>query len=371
MLKSLLGSPSKAEEEDGNRDGKGAKTGIMEQLQQMAKSMTDMTERLTSLTTTVNDFDSRLNSVAGDVSLTAAQQVKEHFQPELDNINIKVNTLTTRLTNLEEDVERRLSKLEAEVTSMRSNMPVKESFDPKNSVIIFGIAAEEDEYLPAVVDDLLINVLQAKVTVIDSARTSPRDGKSGAIKVELSSTYEKLQILRLKSKFAEIKKYEKVPVRGCKDHSDRVHRLNSNYLLKLLGEDKDHVVVGNGVIRSKLEMAEFKKRQEEAKGDADDDTEGGGTPNIDPVQGANDAVPTDEESATPTPRAKMGDNTVSDKTKTTERKNPNSKATNKKASTPAEPKPKKSEQQAPKHAEDARARSSSRLAKTKAANADQ
>ena len=290
MLKSLLGSPSKAEEENIKVDGGGAETGIMAQLQEMAKPMTDMTERLTNLTATVNDFDARLNSVAGDVSQTAAQQVKDHFQPELDNVNTKVDNLTSRLTNLEQDVDQRLSNLEAEITSMKSNIPVKEAFDPKNSVIIFSVAAKENEYLPAVMDDLFVNVLQATVTVIDSARTSPRDGKPGAIKVELGSTYEKLQILRLKSKCSETKKFEKVRIRGCEDHSDRVNRLNSSYLLKLMGKDKEHVVVGNGVIHSKVDMAEFKKRQEEAEDAADeatsDDGEGGGAFNGNLDQGA-------------------------------------------------------------------------------------
>ena len=52
-----------------------------------------------------------------------------------------------------------------------------------------------------------------------------------------------------------------------------------------MGKDKQHVVVGNGVIRSKAEIAEFKKRldgeeaAEEVVEEAAVDEEAGGTPN--------------------------------------------------------------------------------------------
>ena len=73
---------------------------------------------------------------------------------------------------------------------------------------MFGVPEEEDEYTHAVVDDIFTNVLKANVNIVDAARTSPRDGRPGAIKVELASTYEKLQVLRYKSKCAESKKHE-------------------------------------------------------------------------------------------------------------------------------------------------------------------
>ena len=246
----------------------------MEELRNLAKAMTDVTERLTGLTETVNDFEGRLESVLGDISQTAVQNVKEHFQPQLDTIHMQVDSLTNRVTTLETDIDNRLSNLEQEVASIKGSLPVKEAFDPKISVIIFGMVEEEDEYLPAVVD-LFKEALQANVNVIDLARTSPRDGRPGAIKVELSSTYKKLHILRLKRKCADIKKYEKVRIRGCEDHSDWVNRLNSTYLLKLLGKDKDHVVVGNGVIRSKAEIAEFHKKNKENEAAATDEVEEG------------------------------------------------------------------------------------------------
>ena len=171
------------------------------------------------------------------------------------DITIQLRDMATAMTNMTEQI--RLSKLEGEVASMKGQIPVKEQFDSKTSVIIFGLAEEENEYTHAVVDDLFTNALQANVNIVDAARTAPRDGRPGASKVELASTYEKLQILRYKSKCANIKKYEKVRIRGCEDHSDRVNHLNSTYLLKLMGKDKDHVVVGNGVIRSKADIAEF------------------------------------------------------------------------------------------------------------------
>ena len=139
-----------------------------------------------------------------------------------------------------------------------------------------------------------------------------------------------------------------------------------------MGKDKEHVVVGNGVIRSKADMAEYKKKQEDTDGGNGDVAElgetadeDGGSNNGDAAQGANDAGLPKVNSATPTSRAQMGDNTSAEQTSTstTDRKNTNTRLANKKTATPAEPKPKKNEQPSAKTGEDAQVRKTRQKAK--------
>ena len=118
---------------------------------------------------------------------------------------------------------------------------------------------------------------------------------------------------------------------GTPKIEDRINRLNSTYLLKLMGKDKEHVVVGNGAIWSKAEIAEFKKQLGDA--DAEDVTvqEGGGQP-TGPKPIISEATKKDG-AAMPTPRAGMGDNMGNGGTKTT------TPAESKKLSKPANQKP--------------------------------
>ena len=100
--------------------------------------------------------------------------------------------------------------------------------------------------------------------------TQPRGKNPGAIKVELGDVYQKMQVLRAKNKLNDIKKYEKVRIRSCETHSDRVNRLNSTTLLKLVGADKNYVIVGNGVIRSKADLKEYAEQQKDSQGSEGD-----------------------------------------------------------------------------------------------------
>ena len=121
---------------------------------------------------------------------------------------------------------------------------------PDVSIIMFGVPYKEDENIVQKVNDIFTKVLKVGVTVVNIERASARDGKPGAVCVELDSLSDKKQVLRAKHKCKNSKDYAKTRIKGSESHSDRVNQINCSYLLKLLGKDSDHFVVSNGLIKS-------------------------------------------------------------------------------------------------------------------------
>ena len=76
----------------------------------------------------------------------------------------------------------------------------EEPFNPATLIIIFGLPATENEDLRSKVSDLFTDTLQVAVNIVCVERASSRDGKPGAVKVELDSTWEKVCVLRVKQK---------------------------------------------------------------------------------------------------------------------------------------------------------------------------
>ena len=102
--------------------------------------------------------------------------------------------------------------------------------------------------------------------MINTERTTPRDNKPAAIKVELETVWDRVSVLKNKSKCNAKKKTANVRIHGCEEHADRVNRLNSMQLLKLMGKDKEFVIVGNGVIKSKAELKSSSQRSSQGNG---------------------------------------------------------------------------------------------------------
>ena len=119
---------------------------------------------------------------------------------------------------------------------------------------MFGVPYKKGEDITKIVLDLFKDTLKVGVTVKNIERSGARDGKPGAVKVELDSIYEKKQVLRANKNCNASKATLMIRIKGCESHSDRINRMNCTYLLKMMGKGEDHFVVGNGLIKSKAEV---------------------------------------------------------------------------------------------------------------------
>ena len=126
---------------------------------------------------------------------------------------------------------------------------------------------------------MFADILKVNVEVINAERTGSGgvDAKRvAAVKVELNSAYEKMQIMRLKHKLSDSTKYSKVHIRSCESHSDRVNRINTTEILKIMGISDDYVILGNGVLKSKAALQELAQAREElTENDGDSGNAGG------------------------------------------------------------------------------------------------
>ncbi len=159
------------------------------------------------------------------------------------------NTLTDKVNTMENKMDQLLRRLDSE------------PFNPANSVIIFGLPHTKDEIVKDKVKELFSDTLEVGVNIIHAERASPRDNKPGAVKVELEDTWAKLTVLRAKQKCNLKPATSKIRIRGCENHSDRVNRQNSSFILKLLGKDKECMVVANGLIKTKDEIKSFVEKK--------------------------------------------------------------------------------------------------------------
>ena len=182
-----------------------------------------------------------------------ADQVIQHFNPEIQTLEDDSANLRTRLDQIENTMDTRMVKVEESIAGILRHLD-SELFNPVNSVIIFGLEQKENENLRNKVSDLFTNMLKVGVTITCTERATPRDGKPGAVKVELSSTWDKIAVLHAKQKCNGSPTTKNIRIKGCESHADRVNRQNSSFILKLMGKNNDCVIAGNGLIKTKAEM---------------------------------------------------------------------------------------------------------------------
>ncbi len=252
----------------------------------LTKSVEGMQKQLSGLSQRVTDLDTKLDNVLSEAADAAVQRVEDRFRPLIEDLRRDIDDAVIKQIQTEQDVNERLEYIERDIREIKTKLTsVCEPFNPSTSVILFGVTYKTDEDIEHKVEDIMVGALCVDVNVVAVERLASRNGKPGAVKVELGSIYEKMAVLRAKQKLNGHKKYDKVRVRSCESHSDRVNRINTGELLKLMGRDEEFVIVGNGLLKSKAALKEQAKARvvsgpggsaQESTGDAanDDDTSG-------------------------------------------------------------------------------------------------
>ena len=105
--------------------------------------------------------------------------------------------------------------------------------------------------------------MQCTVNIVVAKHASPCGKRPGAVK----STYKKMQILRAKHCLSLLSKYSHLRIRLCESHADHVNRINTTELLKLISKEKEYVIMGNGVVRSREELKKLAAAREAEDGE--------------------------------------------------------------------------------------------------------
>jgi hypothetical protein len=162
--------------------------------------------------------------------------------------DFKASVLST-VSNLQEDCLSIRQDLEA-VKAVVSIEPVA---NVDNTVVLVNLRQPADD--PLTLRDNVDQLVQAlgtdvheSVRVVQVKRLQGRDGKPGLVKVALSSTEEKVRVLRAKYKLKDSAKFKKVWLRTSKTHAERVAEVNFKRLLQLLPGGDGLRLSGNGKI---------------------------------------------------------------------------------------------------------------------------
>ena len=113
----------------------------------------------------IDDMEVRLDNRITNLSDTVADNVKEHFEPQIQSLRDNVNDIDERLDKLENSVTDRLRAMDEKLDEYIQCV-VSEPFNPHTSVIIFGLPSAKGENMKEKVSKLFTDTLQVGVNVV-------------------------------------------------------------------------------------------------------------------------------------------------------------------------------------------------------------
>ena len=180
----------------------------------------------------------------------------------MSSLRNKVTGITTKLSTMEENIDKKIHRLrvsmEKEVKSLKDSMKkevcseVEVPFHQDRSVVMYGLDKDDELDDEDLIEGLFSEILCIQVDIVQVARTKSRNtDQIGVVKVSLTSTEDKIEVLRNKHKCEESTKYTEVVIKSCEGHSERVPRINNKFqLLKLKDGDK-YIITSHGLIKHK------------------------------------------------------------------------------------------------------------------------
>ncbi len=142
--------------------------------------------------------------------------------------------------------------MEKELQELRSL--VDSPFNPDRSVVVYGLRINEGETLDAKVDWLLQMILELTINPKFFEKTDDHaDDKPGVIKIELSSKWDKIAVLKAKRKCLDHDTTKNVIIRSCDSHDARVSKLNARFFISKLKDGKDYIVTSHGLVKRKMD----------------------------------------------------------------------------------------------------------------------
>ena len=125
-------------------------------------------------------------------------------------------------------------------------------FHPDHSVIIYGLCLDEEKEDRDRVVKLFANTLEVNVNILRVDRTKPRgNNMHGVVKVELSCLEEKIEVLRAKRKCEDMESNDRIIIKTCESHIERVVRINPKFLLTNLELNENYTITGHRLIKPK------------------------------------------------------------------------------------------------------------------------
>ena len=167
--------------------------------------------------------------------------LKTHFDSKLDGIkkDIKMN-LAKELKSLREHVELEVGKCTSKIELLEARVTVLETaqsepFDPRCSIIIFNmdlVANENDQSLKDAITGLIDDGMNNQNLTLCAERLPGRDDKTGIVKAQFGSKDQKVNVLRAKQALKKKPKYKNIFFRGAQTHAERSNYFNARTILK-------------------------------------------------------------------------------------------------------------------------------------------
>ena len=196
-------------------------------------------------------------------------ELRAHIDMSIQTTDSDVHELTQRLNKAEKTIERLSSYLD-------------EPFDPDRSVIIYGLQPEENKTLDETVMTLLIDTLKVSAEPILTERVTSDSNKTGVVKVEFESVYDKVSVLKAKRNIPTTDGVRKITIKSAEGHDARVARLNNRFLLGKLNLTKEFMITSHGRIIPKDQDARGDRADDDVSAEGD---EAGTAPTTDPHVG--------------------------------------------------------------------------------------
>ena len=208
---------------------------------------------------TIEDLFGLLQIVRTELGGSLAEIKKEmaDIKQKMEGVKEDVNKLTTQVENMEpriESCETRIATVENDVDVRFNDMEralgntATEEFMIERSLVVIGLAEEQNENIGAICQEMLENglgLINAQVT--QAQRLRSRDGRPGLIKLELSSKEHKIAALRCKQNLRDTG-YRGVFIRSSMSHTDRMVHHNFKTILKELPNGQEFKLLSNGKV---------------------------------------------------------------------------------------------------------------------------
>lgn len=219
-----------------NTDGAAASDPLQEIT--MRTLLTEIRE-VKSTMTEVRNEQALLRSFVEDRLQTFQSSITSDMTKLSKNLGDDVKVVAARISN----VEIRMGEVEVRCAE---NLPQEEDFPPEKSIIIRNLkqSGTPDEDL---VKEMLHRGMDVPTDNVKVKRLISHTNKPGIIKVQFSSTQDKINALRNKMKLRNIQRYENVYIRTSLPYAERMAQQNMMTLLREVPGARDKLrITGSG-----------------------------------------------------------------------------------------------------------------------------
>ena len=169
---------------------------------------------------------------------------------KVGEVSLIVSDLTGKFNALRQEYDLKVANIESRIICLETDGVPRKEYDIDTTCVITGWRNKTGENLVEECKTMLTKLGVSK-EVIRAKRVGNFDGKSGVVKMELSSLQDKIDVLNKKKELQHIEPYTKWFIRSSQSHEQRLLQQHTMELLELLGKKDDYYFNGSGKLIKK------------------------------------------------------------------------------------------------------------------------